>query len=334
MSCFHPLKALYRYNDDYKKEIVFCNETEFEFSHAVRNGKVYDNKIDIPCGQCIGCRLEYSRQWAIRCVNEASLYSCERCFFITLTYDNDHLPFNYDDILSSHTSLSDKFCISPTLRKADLSAFIKRVRSYFLYHFNDDNIRFFGAGEYGDTFQRPHYHLIFFNISNPGDFKELSSSKSGYKQYSSKVFSDLWKNGFVSIGSVTFDSASYVSRYMTKKHKGKDSSFYFDNFIEPEFSLMSRRPGIGYSYYQKNKDKIFSRFSQFLSTKKGTLKLRPAKYYQKLFESDNPDLMSDFRDSDNYLNYSRFIDSFSRTDVNSVSYSNVREQNKLLKIHI
>ena len=56
--------------------------------------KYPDNKR-LSCGQCIGCRLESSRQWAIRCVLESKLYDSELNWFMTLTYDDAHLPFSF-----------------------------------------------------------------------------------------------------------------------------------------------------------------------------------------------------------------------------------------------
>src|SRR4051794_29862641 len=82
MPCFRPLKG-YRARvtnpDTGKRSIVFNARKGFN-----------DLPVDLPCGQCIGCRLERSRQWAIRCSHEAKLHE-ENCF-ITLTYAPEHLP--------------------------------------------------------------------------------------------------------------------------------------------------------------------------------------------------------------------------------------------------
>ena len=81
MACYHPIKAYRarRLNPSGKRGIVFNIKDGYE-----------DMPVELPCGQCMGCRLEHSRQWAIRMMHEASQY--ENNCFITLTYDNEHLP--------------------------------------------------------------------------------------------------------------------------------------------------------------------------------------------------------------------------------------------------
>ena len=128
MPCFCPLEG-WRSKDRSstgKRKIVF-NPRD-----ALR-----DMPVTVPCGQCIGCRLERSRQWAVRCIHEASLHE-DNCF-ITLTYDDAHLP----------TDLS--------LNVSHFQKFMKRLRKRF-----GEGIRFFHCGEYGENFGRPHYHACLF----------------------------------------------------------------------------------------------------------------------------------------------------------------------------
>ena len=99
-------------------------------------------ELQLPCGQCVGCRLERSRQWVVRCIHEASLY--ENNCFLTLTYSDDCLP-NGNDLIYRHFQL-----------------FMKRLRKRF-----GSNIRFYMCGEYGDLFGRPHYHACLFNFDAP-----------------------------------------------------------------------------------------------------------------------------------------------------------------------
>ena len=84
MACYYPLKG-YRARavnpKTGKRSIVFDSSLGF-----------MDMPVEFACGQCIGCRIERSRQWAIRCVHEAQLY--EANCFITLTYAPEHLPKN------------------------------------------------------------------------------------------------------------------------------------------------------------------------------------------------------------------------------------------------
>lgn len=157
-------------------------------------------RLDVPCGKCIGCRLDYSRGWAIRCMHEASLY--ENNCFVTLTYDDEHLPKDGN------------------LHIEDFQKFVKRLRKEAFH----DGIRYFHAGEYGGDLGRPHFHAILFNC----DFadKVHASSRRGNRLYASEALSALWPFGFHSIGDVTLASASYVARYCMKKAEQPDKFFF------------------------------------------------------------------------------------------------------------
>ena len=154
-------------------------------------------RLNVPCGQCIGCRLEYSRQWAIRCMHEAQLH--ESNAFITLTYADEHLP-------------QDR-----SLDKREFQLFIKRLRKSI----QPQRLRYFHCGEYGAKLGRPHYHACLFGFDFPD--KELQRySKTGEKLYRSDLLDSAWQNkGWALIGEVTFQSAAYVARYITKKITGE-----------------------------------------------------------------------------------------------------------------
>lgn len=171
-----------------------------------------------PCGQCIACRLNKVRDWTIRLMHENRFH--KDSVFLTLTYDQEHLPEDH------------------SVHKEDVQKFMKRLRNYC------PNVRFFACGEYGERYSRPHYHLIIFGLSidNPIFKGKVYDRKSkGYY-----LLSPLWKNGNMYVGSVTYSSCRYVASYVNKKQFGKKGQeFYKNNGIEPEFTLMSRRPGIG-----------------------------------------------------------------------------------------
>lgn len=260
MPCYHPLKG-YRsavVNPSGKRSIVF----------SPRDGFV-DQPVELPCGQCIGCRLERSRQWAIRCVHEASLY--ERNCFVTLTYDNEHLPKD------------------GSLDVRHFQLFMKRLRK----EFSDQRIRFFHCGEYGETFKRPHYHACLFNF-DPGD-KVLWSVRDGVRLYTSENLSELWSQGFVTVGDVTFESAAYVARYITKKVTGALAESHYVDISpsgevlaerKPEYITMSRRPGIGKGWYEKYG---YATFPSDFVVMRG-MKMKPPKFYAGLFELSGGDV--------------------------------------------
>lgn len=295
MPCYHPLQG-YRSKAD-GKSIVFNPAYGW-----------VDRPITIPCGQCIGCRLERSRQWAMRCVHESQLH--EDNSFITLTYDNEHLP-------------EDR-----SLHKEDFQDFMKRLRKKFVpknpfdkktqknkydAFMKKHGIRYYHCGEYGEqckncgqnkmtcesttkcwepTFGRPHYHAILFGIDF--DDKELYTIINGERLYKSDTLSRIWGKGFVSIGSVTFESAAYVARYVMKKINGKDKEDHYlrvdyssgevINPLEPEYTTMSRRPGIAADWFRKYKDDVFPSDNIHLNGKT----LKPPKFYDKMFTDLEP----------------------------------------------
>lgn len=233
----------------------------------------------LPCGQCVGCRLERSRQWAMRCVYEASLW--DRNCFITLTYNDENLPFN--------SSLVD----------GEFSDFMKRLRKS-----EGSGIRFFHAGEYGECCRncgssrvycrcdrfvvglgRPHYHALIFNYSF-GDREFFRFSPSGQRLYRSKTLEKFWNKGYSSVADVSFDSAAYVARYCVKKKTGKQAKeFYGDR--KPEYATMSRRPGIGKGWYDKFKSEVFP--SDFLVV--NGRRVKPPRFFDFLLDKEDPDLL-------------------------------------------
>lgn len=237
------------------------------------NAKNVNERIDLPCGQCHGCRLEKSRQWAMRIMHEASLYT-DNCF-LTLTFNPEHLPKDL------------------SIRKEHVQKFMKRLRK----EFKDIKIRYFACGEYGEENFRPHYHFILFNL----DFmdKELFSiQKDGHRLYTSKTVEKLWSDpktketyGFNVIGDVSFDSAAYVARYVMKKQTGKKlgSKKQYSRVseetgeiftVQPEQVWMSLKPGIGtdwYEIYGKNAHE-----KDFITM--NGVKMKPPSFYDKLLE--------------------------------------------------
>lgn len=192
-----------------------------------------DQRMTVPCGQCVGCRLERSRQWAVRCVHEAQMHD-DNCF-VTLTYDDDYLPYG------------------ETLHRPDFQKFMKR-----LIKNSRRKIRLFYCGEYGDDTLRPHYHACLFGY-RPDD-PELFSTKGDYKLYTSKFLSKTWGLGHASFGELTFETAAYTARYCVKKITGKNAKVHYETMDPetgeitervPEFSGSSRRPGIGATWLKK-----------------------------------------------------------------------------------
>ena len=228
MVCYHPLIMHDIQNGRTDKKQLIC------LGSAEQNRKLYDEvrHLDhyyiVPCGQCIGCRLERSRQWAIRISQEASLY--ENNCFITLTY-------------------MDKCCPS-TLVLRDFQLFMKRLRKKY-----GNGIRFFHCGEYGDLNGRPHYHAALLNFDFPD--KKLYYTSSGFNYYLSESLSNLWPFGIHLISDLTYDSAGYIARYVLKKITGDAAVDAYRDKSAP-YVTMSRRPGIGTPWIEKYLENVYN----------------------------------------------------------------------------
>ena len=248
---------------------------EYNKQQSVVNGV---DIIPLPCGKCIGCRLDYSRQWADRCMLEAQYH--EHNVFLTLTYNDKWLP--EPRVGSMIHSLS----------KEHLQKFMKRLRK----RFPEQRIRFFACGEYGSPEKsfRPHYHLILFGLDLPDLVMIRKDPKNGFFYYESDIIKDIWSDpethdsyGFHLIANVTWETCAYTARYIVKKQKGINSSVYEDLNYEPEFTLMSRKPGIGKQFYDDHPDIVMRDY--YISTDKGSRKIQSNRYYDKLFDFDYHD---------------------------------------------
>lgn len=258
MACFHPLKGYYstERSPQGKRRFVVSSRQAY-----------HDLTIDVPCGQCMGCRLERSRQWAVRCVHEASLYE-ENCF-VTLTYSPENLP------------------LFGSLEVEDFQKFMKKLRKKF-----DRPIRYFHCGEYGERLQRPHYHACLFNLDFPD--KEFWKEERGNKLYRSALLEETWGLGHCSVGALTFESAAYVARYITKKQTGRRAEEHYE-FVDPftgeyrqkkpEYVTMSRRPGIGAGWLEKYRSDVYP--SDFIVVR--GKKMKPPKFYLDILKRDFPE---------------------------------------------
>lgn len=256
MPCFKPLHG-YRSiipNESGKYSIVF----------KPRQGYI-DLLMDVPCGRCIGCRKDRVNSWMLRCLHEASLYK-DNCF-ITLTYN--------------------KVPEGGSLVKKDFQDFMKRLRKRFCDH----KIRFFHCGEYGDNFNRPHYHACLFNFDFPDKFPFKKKGK--FQLYRSPTLEKLWPWGYSAIGDVTQESAAYVAGYVNKKLLGKDEDLaaHYQGRL-PEYVTMSRRPGIASEWFKKYSSDVYPGDCVVV---KGGIKFKPPRYYDEKYILINPESMLELK---------------------------------------
>lgn len=282
MTCYHPLMALRMKNVLSKSGSPVVkvlgsfdsqNPNYMRFDTDSWLTGEYDRtlyeRIVVPCGHCVGCRLKRSRDWALRCMCEASLYK-ENCF-VTITYDDEHLT-------------GDRISLSLD----DVQKFIKRVRKKF----SERKVRVFYCGEYGSKNNRPHFHIIFFNLQF--EDKVLWSIRNGVCLYRSPTLEALWQFGFSTVGEVTFDSAAYVARYTLKKSKADLREFEAKD-LKPPFVNMSRRPGIGHDWLVNNVDQVYP--NDFIVSFDKKLKLKPSRYFDSIYDVQDPDGMNLIRES-------------------------------------
>jgi len=260
VACYHPLKAWKTTGKTArgKAEIVFNQPNGFALP------------VELACGQCIGCRIDKSQQWATR-INHEAQFHAHKCF-LTLTYSPQNLP------------------AGASLVPRDLTLFLKRLRKAH----SATRMRYFACGEYGDTTARPHYHVILFGYDFP-DKREHSKTGQGHQQFTSEELDKLWGLGQCIIGSVNWSSAAYVARYVIKKINGEKANEHYKSINqqtgeifdrEHEFIRMSRRPGIGAEFSQNFASDLYP--SDF-TVVQGKRKKIPA-YYDKQLEKSNPDL--------------------------------------------
>lgn len=194
--------------------------------------------------------------------------------FITLTYDNEHLP---DDRSLNHR---------------DYQLFMKRLLIYAKRELNHSGIRFYMAGEYGEQFGRPHYHACIFNFEFPD--QKLWKIERENRLYTSQTLQELWGKGFASVGGVTFQSAAYVARYIMKKITGDAAADHYEwmdpetgefHQRRPEYTNMSRRPGVGATWFAKYKSDVFPDDFVVINGKK----VAPPRFYTSQYEIIYPD---------------------------------------------
>lgn len=313
MSCNFPLIRC-ETNESYRNS---TGGTSYRVEWAEREmydrpeGKKYlENKYRrvqaIPCGQCIECRLNYSREWATRVMLEKQTgynfnlnlgpciprpYPDHTCWFLTITYEDEYLP--------QHTKVNTEtgeIYRGISLEKRDMQLFIKRLRK----HYKGAKIKYISAGEYGGQTLRPHYHFIFFGLPLELDqLKKIGMSPTNDPYWKHETLSKIWGNGFVTVGRVTWESAAYVARYTLKKVKGKDNTWYNMQGMDEEFTTKSQ--GIGKAYFLSYKDKIYQTDSVPVVNKKTGANVKPPKNFDRMLRELNSDLYDEIKEKRNEI---------------------------------
>lgn len=200
----------------------------------------------------------------MRCMHEADMHEVNS--FVTLTYER--------------VPLCESLCVR------HFQDFMKRLRKELAAE--GKRVRFFHAGEYGEENGRPHYHVAFFGL----DFadKVLISERDGIKLYTSPTLERVWGRGFVTVGQLTYESAAYVARYCLKKVTGEKAEVHYGG-RRPEYTTMSRKPGIGAAWFGKFHGDVFPSDEVVV----GGRCYKPPRYYENLLDKMNSDLLDSIK---------------------------------------
>lgn len=252
-------------------------------------------KLELPCGRCIACRLEKTRQWGMRAEHEAKFHD-ENCF-LTLTYNPEHLPPLFDDDGCAHVA------------KRPLQLFIKRLRKSIPHL----RIKYIASGELGENYDNPHYHICIFGYMPPDS--QLLYNRDGHNYYISKSISMLWQYGFHTITDLNFQTARYTAKYAIKKQLGKEEK------IRPaEFFVCSQ--GIAQSHVNKYAKDMSVKGQTFANNHTCSL---PRYYKNKLKDSEYKNLL------ENTLNKIKNKIKIKNTKLTLIQKSNQKYNNEIIK---
>jgi hypothetical protein len=204
--------------------------------------------MPFPCGKCPACVRRRVSGWAFR-LNKQSEQS-NSAHFVTLTYNDEHIKKTKNGF--------------ETLVKKDVQDFFKRLRKL-----TKQKISYYAVGEYGDTGERPHYHIILFN-ANP------------------KIVENAWKLNDITLGNVHFGDVGDASVGYTLKYISKDKKIpqFNGDDRQKEFALMSK--GLGAGYLTENMVKWHTKGNienkVYLPLKDGKKAAMPRYYKDKLYD--------------------------------------------------
>lgn len=316
MSCYHPITGYdFGLKSNGKKDIRWSKNY---------SDKPCIGEVKIPCGKCIGCRLQYSRIWADRMIME--LQDHDSAYFLTLTYDDSFINSSpYGEVRRFYTdSDTGEAKLSLSLCKSHLQNFWKSLRQ----EFHNDHIRYFACGEYGSKTKRPHYHAIVYGL-HLDDLQFYKRSNLNDVYFNSPRLDKVWKKGFVVVGQVTWNSCAYVARYVVKKAQSEVSNMYSEFNMIPEFVVMSRRPGIGKNYYVNHKYDFIDFGETYESDGKRSLRFQMPRYFESIMELENPEELKKYKDMKSYIGKTVLDSKLSITDLSERQLLEVEENAKI-----
>lgn len=211
----------------------------------------------VPCGKCHECLRDRKNSWAFR-LKQESRHS-QTTSFITLTYATHKLLYTHHDNPNHINS-------RPTLNPKDLTNFWKRLRKHIYKNYpNTPKLKYYAVGEYGGTYQRPHYHAIIFNIP--------------YQLLQKPVtLTEIWENGTIDVQPSNEKTVAYTLKYVSKP-KWQPINNY--DAREPQFQRQSLNLGLDYLTPQMKQYHQTQQLAQIRD--EGTLRKMPRYYKDKIF---------------------------------------------------
>lgn len=357
MSCYHPYAAVKKGDGTLR---FLSGWKTYEELKILEPGAML-----LPCGHCIGCKMDYSRRWADRMMLELESND-GKGIFLTLTYDCRHVvdlegetlcECTYPEISNTKNCPLNEVCKercrrSGSLYKPHMQEFMKNLREKLdHYHKDGENfekvkVRFYGVGEYGDFenhSHRPHLHIILFGVS-PDDFKiKIPVGRNELRQpvWTNPLIASCWPYGNISFGDVSWKSCAYVSRYVNKKVLDPNSDDLLDAYGKNRmFSLMSRKPGIARNYLNDHPDCLDYQ-NIYVSDQKGAKKIPLPRYFVNQLKRKVDDLSpdKDLYEPDKYdkimaeraaFAQDNLLSKLSQTDVPFYEYLQ-KEENEMLE---
>lgn len=315
MQCVTPLFRLYDISSNQTIRMVprsevmeglLQNPNNIKFQLQKMNSKyLARNQLiqTIPCRNCWACQLNNSAEWATR--NMCESLDHDQAYFITLTYDEEHLPilekipyiqryeFSTHMIEITDYIENDGTWITGSLFPKDVELFLKNLRQFFKRHNYNKPIRYFYCGEYGQL-GRPHYHMLLYGapIAIEENYDWHIDKKFFKEHWKNPLIDHFWEHGLHDIANLEWSNAAYTSRYCMKKISNEPNSdlIYAEMGKIKEFIRMSRMPGIGANYYNAHKFDIYKTDSMIMKTVKGnTGSFKPPKAFDKWFKEEFPD---------------------------------------------
>lgn len=306
MQCVTPMFYLYNLGEKEKGKIIsrkeVLNELNFDPNYIREQIELYNYKavksnmhyrvMQVPCNNCYACKLNRSAQKATEATLESYYYSDN--YFITLTYDNENLPYkqeleikerNSDDIITYFNNSE----LHPTLIPDHIKTFNNSLRKHF-ERLGHKGIKVIYCGEYGEETERPHYHEILINCPiNPQYFYDFHIDNNFKAHWKTKEISDIWGKGMIDVAESEWSTIAYVARYcmkgITDLHTKEE---YYNMAMYPEF--MRSSINLGKRYYEEHKDEIYKTDEIIMKTIKGNIgSNKPPKLFDKWFEKERPE---------------------------------------------